>query len=101
MSRNFGIPSVTRPAASGAQPLPAPHYARGHTHSNSLAGESPSNFAVIRGGSFLSKRELNPVEKLDARLDHREFAVCVFWSVFFTFFVGVPLAIAVGIADGS
>jgi hypothetical protein len=100
MSRNFGIPTVTSRQMSGAQPSTGSHYARGRRDSNSLAGESPSNLAIIRGGSFLSKRELNPVQKLDAVFDHREFAAYFFVTVF-GISIGVLLAIGVALLDWS
>ena len=101
MARNFGIPSVTRPIASGEQPLPASHYgARGtRADRNSLAGSTPDrpDLAVVRGSSFLRKHELNPVERLDAELDHREFAACVFWASVITIVFGLPIAAATAI----
>ncbi|MDE5451304.1 hypothetical protein GWE18_00235 [Bradyrhizobium sp. CSA112] len=101
--RNFGFPSETTRLMSGAQPSAGSHIARGaQRDSNSLAGNSPSRFnlAVVRGGSFLHKHELNPVQKLDAVFDHREFAACFFVTVF-GISVGVLLAIAVALLDWS
>jgi hypothetical protein len=101
MSRNFGIPRVTTRPTSGAQPSSGSHYARG-AHSNSLAGESPrrQNLAVVRDRSFLRQHELNPVQKLDAVFDHREFAA-YFFVIVFGVSIGVLLAIGVALLDWS
>jgi hypothetical protein len=103
MARNFGIPNVTRPSASGEQLLTASHYAPDtRRNSNSLADLPPGRLtlAVVRDSSFFHQRELNPVEKLDAVFDHREFAAWVFVSVFGVS-IGVLLAIAVALLDWS
>lgn len=105
MSRNFGIAHVTRrPTSSGGQPLAASHYASGaQRDSISLAapstpdGSRPNLAVVIGNRSFLPQREFNPVQELNAALDRREFAVCIFVSVFFTFVFGAPIAIAVAL----
>ena len=104
MSRNFGFPNVTRPIASGGQPLPASHYAPDTRRNlNSLARHLPPGLAernlaiVVSDRPFLSKRELNPVERLNAELDHREFAVCVCVSIFITIVFGLPIAAATAI----
>jgi hypothetical protein len=101
MSRNFGIPNVTRPPASGGQLLTASHYGAGGTRadSNSLARHPPPglaepNLAVVRDSSFFHQQELNPVQRLDAELNDREFAACVFWAVFITVCFGAPIAAA-------
>jgi hypothetical protein len=57
--------------------------------------------AVVRGSPFLPQRELNPVQELDAALYRREFVVCIRWALLITFIFGLPLAIAVAIADWS
>jgi len=102
MARQFGVPNVTRPPAFGGNP-PAASHSRADTlrDSNSLAGEPPRrlNLAVI-GSSFLRKRELNPVQELDAVFDYREFAAYFFVSVFGVS-IGVLLAIAVALLDWS
>lgn len=99
--RNWGIPNTTARAASGDQLQPGPrHRADTLRDSNSLG--SPPDLTVVRGGSFLRfpKRELNPVQELDAVFDHREFAACVFVSLFGVS-IGVLLAIAVALLDWS
>lgn len=108
MKRNFGFPNATRRSASGAQPLTASHHDANSTRvvSNAISlarhlppGLAEPNLAVIRDSSFLQKHELNPVERLDADLDHREFAAFIMLGVFLTLFFGVPLAIAVAMLD--
>jgi len=97
MGRNYGIMSG-RSALGGTSDRPsATRDAMIPRDSNSLAGDPPRRFnlAIVRDGSFLQKHELNPVERLDAELDHREFAACVMFAVLITFTFGAPLAIAV------
>ncbi len=105
MSRNFGIPNTTARDASGGQPHLGPRHRAGTPRdSNSFAGTTPPqhNLAVVRGGPFIRapQRPLNPVQELDAVFDHREFAACVFVSLFGVS-VGVVLAIAVALLDWS
>jgi hypothetical protein len=109
MSRNWGISSVTRPATIGGNPSPASHYGAGGTRADSniisLARHLPPglaerNLAVVRDSSFLHQRELNPVEKLDAVFDHREFAVWFFITAF-GISIGVLLAVAAALLDWS
>ena len=73
---------------SGGNQLPGLHIsAGGRAESNSLARHIPPlverNLAVVRDSSFIHQRELNPVEPLDPRIDHREFAVLIFVGFFF------------------
>lgn len=110
MTRHFGIPNVTRPPASGAQPLTASHYGAGGTRAGSniisLARHLPPGLAernlaiVVSDRSFLHERELNPVQELDAIFDYREFAAYFFVSLF-GISIGVLLAIAVALLDWS
>jgi hypothetical protein len=102
--RNFGIiPRETGRSVVGGLDQPSGlHISAGaHAESNSLAGDPPSrlNLAVV-DSSFLHQRELNPVEKLDAVFDHREFAALVFVSAF-GISIGVLLAIGVALLDWS
>jgi hypothetical protein len=91
MTRHFGIPNVTRPPASGGQPLTASHCGAGGTRAGSniisLADHFPPgrlNLAVVVSGSpSLLECELHPIEPLDPRVDHREFAALVFTGIFF------------------
>jgi hypothetical protein len=39
--------------------------------------------AVVRDSPFIHERELNPIEPLDPRIDHREFAALVIAGIFF------------------
>lgn len=102
MKRNWGIPNTTARVMSGDNHhtglTTAPVTQR---DSNSLAGDPPCRFnlAVI-GGSFLQKRELNPVQELDAVFDHREFAAYFFVTVF-GISIGVLLAVAAALLDWS
>lgn len=87
MSRNFGIPNMTRRPASGEQPLTASHYAPDtQRNRNSLADHSPPgrlHLAVVRGSPFTTERKLHPIEPLHPRVDHREFAALIFAGIFF------------------
>jgi hypothetical protein len=90
---------------SGDNLSPGLHYGAGGTRSvsNPFAGATPpgpADLAVVRGGSFLRQRPLNPVQELDPVFDHREFAAYVFVTVFGVS-VGVLLAIAVALLDWS
>jgi hypothetical protein len=105
---HWRTPNVTRPIASGGQPLPASHYGAGGTRadSNSLAHHLPPGLAepnlaiVVSDRPFIHERKLNPVQELDAVFDHREFAVWFFVTAF-GISIGVLLAIAVALLDWS
>lgn len=89
---------TARPASGGQLPgEPRISAGAGAEPNSSLAGVPPRrpNLAVVRDSSFLQKHELNPVERLDAELDHREFAACVIFAVLITVTFGAPLAMAV------
>jgi hypothetical protein len=88
--------------ASGDEPRSGLHISAGaHAESNSLAGDPPRRFNLaVVDSSFLHERELNPVEKLDAVFDHREFAAWFFITAF-GISIGVLLAIGVALLDWS
>jgi hypothetical protein len=86
--------------ASGGQPRSGLHISAGtHAESlNSFAGATPprpADLAIVRDGPFLRQVELNPVQRLNSKIDEREFAACVLFAVLLTFTFGAPLAIAV------
>jgi hypothetical protein len=104
--RNFGIiPRETGRSVVGGLDQPSGlHISAGaHAESNSLAGDPPRrlNLAVVRGSPFTMERELNPIEPLDPRLDHREVAICVCVSIFITIVFGLPIAVAAAIMSWS
>jgi len=100
MSRNFGIMSG-RSALGGTSDRPSATRDAIQPHdSNQLARHLPPglaerNLAIVRDGSFIPERKLHPIEPLDPRIDHREFAALVIFSVLLSVTFGLPLAIAV------
>jgi hypothetical protein len=96
MKRNFGL-SAREGHAGTIDPL-SPRHAPGAAHSNSLTGIPPCrpNLAiVVSDRPFIPDRELQPIEPLDPRIDHREFAALVIFSVLLAVTFGAPLAVAV------
>jgi hypothetical protein len=84
----------------GETNLPGLHISAGGTRaeSNSLTGIPPCrpNLAiVVSDRPFIPDRELQPIEPLDPRIDHREFAALVIFSVLLAVTFGAPLAVAV------
>lgn len=96
--RNWGVPNTTSRRDVGGLDHPSGSLrADTQRDPNSLADHSPPgrlNLSIVRDASFLRKKELNQVQRIDAELDHREFAACVFWSVFITVVFGLPIAAA-------
>lgn len=101
MPRNFGL---TGRETVGENQSPGPHHrANTRRNRNLLADHSPPgrlHLAVVRDSSFLRKRELDPVEELDAINNRCQLAAVVMLSVFGVSF-GVLLAIAVALLDWS
>jgi hypothetical protein len=106
MKRNWGIPTVTSGIASGGNHDPALRRADTLRDLNSLARHLPPglagpNLAVVRDSSFFQKHELNPVQRLNSKIEDREFACCVFWAVVITVVFGAPIAVAAAFMSWS
>jgi hypothetical protein len=103
MGRNWGVPNVTSGIASGGNHDPALRRADTLRDSNSLADHPPGrlHLAVVRDSSFFHQHELNPVQRLNSKVEDREFACCVFWAVVITVVFGAPIAVAAAFMSWS